>query len=317
MDRRQAIAKATVTTPDVTGGLLAAEQANTFIRKLKDKGVLGSQMRLDIRSSSTGTINKMSTAARLMRAAPENADDGYRVGAAFSTVSYTTTKVRLPWEVTEDVFHENIEGQRLEADLMDEMTTQFALDWDDLDINGDTAAGAGADQAFLQIDDGLVKLATANTPAGQKIAGGTIDAGVFGKNHMYAALKSLPNVYRNQPGLRWIVSPARKLQWWQSVIDRPQYGGDDLLLGGGGVIDRPYGIQFLEVPQWPDSVVALADPKNFVRIVNWQIRRRKVTGETDATLAAKDKRFYIFFLKRDVIVEEYNALALVSGLATP
>jgi hypothetical protein len=313
MTRREALAKATLLTSDVGAGLLQQEQARRFIRTLKDQGALASQMRLEIRSASTGEINKLSTGARLMRSATENADDGYRAGATFSTVEYTTKKVRLPWEVTEDVFHENIEGDSLESTLMDEMNAQFALDWEDLDINGDTA-DVSADAAFLTIDDGLIKLLEANVPSGQQVDGSTINSGVWAKEHMYAALQAIPNKYRRQGGLRWIMSPARHLQWWESIVDRAQYSGDDLLLGGGGVIDRPYGIEILEVPAWPDTIVALANPSNFMRVVNWQVRKRKVTGETDSALAARDKRFYIFFLKRDVIVSEYNSVALVDTL---
>ena len=68
------------------------------------------------------------------------------------------------------------------------------------------------------------------------------------------------------------------------------------------------------MPTLPDSVVLLADPRNFVRVVSWQIRRRKVTGDTDAELAAKDKRFYIFFLKHDIIIEEPDAVVRIHTL---
>lgn len=315
MDRRQAIAKATIDTTAATAGLLQPEQSRAFIRLIKEKGTLSNVMRLETRASSAGVINKISTAGRIVRAATENADDGYRAGAAFATVAYQTKKVRLPWEVTEDVFHENVTGEALEGTILSEMTDQFALDLEDLDINGDSA-DASADAPFLTIDDGLLKQIAASGVA-HNINGATIASGVWGKSHMYEAIKGIPNRYRQTANLRWIMSPARKLQWWQSVVDRPNYGGDDLLLGGGGVIDRPYGIEILEVPSWPDSQVVLADPKNFVRVVSWDIRKRKVTGITDATLAAKDKRFYVFFLKRDVVVEEYNAVARVYGLTAP
>jgi hypothetical protein len=72
MTRREALQKATVTTPDVTYGLLTAEQSTSFLRKIKDQAVLTSRMRQEIRGSSTGEIDKLSTAARIIRAATEN-----------------------------------------------------------------------------------------------------------------------------------------------------------------------------------------------------------------------------------------------------
>lgn len=314
MDRREAIAKATVTTPDITFGLLSPSQSANFLRDLKDKTVLTSRMRQEIRATDSGTIDKMSTASRIIRSATENADDGYRVGATFGEVAYTTKKVRLPWEITEDVFHGNIEGQSFEASMADEMSQQFALDLEDLDVNGDTAAGAGVDQAFLQIDDGLVKLLAANVPAGQRVNGATINAGALAKEHFFAAVKAMPNRYLSQPGLVWIMSPAKKITWWEYLTNRAGAQGDSLLGGTNAVSANPLGIGIITPPSWPDNRIVLADPRNFVRVVSWQVRRKKVTGDTDATLAAKDKRFYIWFIKRDLIVEEYKAIVDVYGL---
>src|SRR3954452_7673139 len=103
MTRRQALAKATITTSDAAAGLLDPEQARAFIRKLKDTSNFGTNIRQEVRGSTSGEINKLSTAARIVRAAPENSDDGYRAGAAFGTITYQAVKIRLPWEVTEDV----------------------------------------------------------------------------------------------------------------------------------------------------------------------------------------------------------------------
>jgi HK97 family phage major capsid protein len=314
MTRREALAKATITTSDAASGLLDPVQGNAFIRKLKESTSLANAIRQETRTATAGEINKIATGARIIRAATENADDGYRAGATFATVPFSTRKLRLPWEVTEDVFHENIEGSGLEGTLVDEMTTQFALDLEDLEINGDTAAGAGADQAFLQINDGILKMITAAAVAGRRINGATIDTGVWGKNHMFEMLYAMPNVYRRSGNLRWIMSPARAIQWWESITNRATASGDSALLGAGGAIDRPLGIPVLEVPALPDSTVLLADPRNFVRVISWQIRRRKVTGDTDAELAAKDKRFYIYFLKHDVVIEETDAVVQTYGL---
>jgi hypothetical protein len=314
MNRRQALLKATLTTSDVGTGLLDAQQSTAFLRKLKENTSLANEMRQEIRTNDQGEFNKIATGARIIRGAPENADDGYRAGATFDVASYSTRKLRLPWEVTEDVFHGNIEGQRLEQTLTDEMTQQFALDLEDLEINGDTAAGAGPDQPFLTINDGILKQVAAG-PAGRQIDGAAINSGDFSKDHLFEALYAMPNIYRRQGNLRWIISPARKVQWWEMLSELPTAAGDAALLGGsGGAISSPLGIPFLEVPALPDNVILLANPRNFVRVVSWQIRKKKVTGETDATLAALDKRFYIFFLKHDVIVEEPDAVVRIFGV---
>lgn len=314
MDRREALTKATITTTGVGTGLLSAERGRAFIRALKDRGVLSTKLTQDTRTAATGVVDKMATGARIIRAATENADDGYRVGATFEQVPYTTKKVRLPWEITEDALHENLESGGLESDMLDEMTTQFALDLEDLEINGDSA-DASADAAFLTINDGILKLVATAAQAGRNLNGATTNSGVFSKAHMFDALFAMPPKYRNQPGNVWIMSPNRQVQWWEQLTDRTTDAGDALLLGSGGAADKPLGYNILTPPSWPDSVVFLCNPKNFHRVVSWQIRRRVVTGATDAELAAKDKRFYVFFIKHDVIVEEFDAVVRTYGLA--
>jgi HK97 family phage major capsid protein len=313
MDRREALAKATITTTDASAGLLDPTQGASFVRKLKEKGVLAPKLRQEIRTASSGEINKVATGSRIIRAATENADDGYRAGATFSTVNFVTQKVRLPWEVTEDVFHENIEGEGFESTLVDEMTTQFGLDMEDLEINGDTASG----NAFIQINDGIIKQVVTANVAGRNINGSTINGGVFSKAHYFEALQSMPNIYRTSPNLVWIMSPNRKLQWWESITDLANDSGQGLLLGNNPLMESPLGKPILTPPSWPDDTVFLADPRNFVRVISWQVRKRKVTGETDAELAALDKRFYIYFIKHDVVIEETDAVVRIHTLTAP
>ena len=68
------------------------------------------------------------------------------------------------------------------------------------------------------------------------------------------------------------------------------------------------------MPSFPDDRILLVNPKNIVRVVSWQIRKRKVTGETDWELATRDKRGYIFFLKHDLILEEPDAVVDIHTL---
>lgn len=306
MNRSQAlerVQKATITTTVAADGLLDPTQSRSFIRVIKDKGVLSQRMRVETPTAPSGELNKLSTGSRLIRAAAENADDGYRAEATFPTVPYATAKIRLPWEVTEDTFHENIEGQQLEADLIDEMTQQFALDIEDLEINGDTGSG----NAFIQINNGLLKLFS--TVSGiHRIDGSTINGGAFVKDHFFAMVGDLPNKYASQGNLAWIMSPGRKWQWIEELTDRATAAGDAALTAQGSVTTGPLDIPIITPPAWDDTRVALANPRNFVRVISWQIRKRKVTGETDWELATRDKRGYIYFMKHDIIIEEPDAV---------
>ncbi len=315
MNRREAIAKATTTRAVVGDGLLDPAQSRAFIRKIKESDPFGQAIRQEVVNAPSGEINKLATSSRIIRAAAENADDGYRAEPTFPTVPYATVKIRLPWEVTEDAYHENIEGEALEAKLVDEMTQQFGLDLSDLDINGDTADASG-DAAFLNIDNGLLKYLATNASGNvHRVNGGAINSGNLSKAHIFAAVQALPNRYRNQGNAKLFMSPARAIDWIEYLTDRATGAGDAALVGGGAAGNTPLGLDIVQVPQFPDSRIVFSNPKNFVRVISWQVRKRKVTGATDWELATRDKRGYIFFMKRDFIVEEDEAVVDLYGLS--
>jgi hypothetical protein len=315
MDRRQALSlvqKATVDRAVAAGGMLSPEQSAAFIQTIKDKAVLSSKMRLERRRAETGELNKLTSGGRLIRAAAENADDGYRAEVQFPTVEYATKKLRLPWEVTEDVFHENIEEQAVEAKITDEMTQQFALDWEDLDVNGDESQ-TGDD--FIGINDGILKILEDNLAASHRI-----DATAYGdasgnihKEHFFAAIKAMPNKFVNAGNLAFLGSPVQSISWVEYLTERNTAAGDAALFGGGQA-NRPLNIEFIPVPAFPDDRLVLTSPSNLVRVVTWEVRKGKVTGETDWELLTRDKRGYIYFVKPDVIVEELDAAVDVYGL---
>lgn len=311
MNRREAIAKATIETAGAADALLDPEQSQRLVWRIKERLAFSNRQRTEMRRASAGEINKAIGNARIIRRATENTDDGYRAGVTFESVAYSAVKIRLPWEVTEDVFHENISGEAFEQELLRDMEQQWALDWEDLEWNGDTAAGAGPDQDFLTINDGLLK-AFATAP--NRIDGSTINAGALHKSHFFEAKSTLPNRYRTDPGLVWAMSPNKHLEWIEFLTDRATGAGDAALLGGGTVTDRPLNIPIVEVPSMPDTRIVLLNPRNVVRVVTWDVRRRRVTGETDKELAATDKRFYVLHVKTDVVVEEDEALVDIHTL---
>jgi HK97 family phage major capsid protein len=320
MNRRQAIAKATTTTTVASGALLTPEQSRRFREVIKESSSFGKAIRQEPVGTPSGTINKLATSSRIIRAAQENADDGYRAEPTFPDVPYDTTKIRLPFEVTEEVFEENIEKEALEAKLVNSFATQMGLDLDDLDINGDTAAGAGPDQAFLQIHDGLLKLIDGDA-AVHDVDGSAINGGALSLAHFFAAIREMPNKYRNLGNLRWFMSPLKASQWVEALTERATAAGDTAIGGSGTLATSPLGVPILGADDgtagisfWPDDRIVLADPRNIVRSIFRPIKRRRVTGDTDWELATRDKRGYIFFIREGISIEESDAVVNVHTL---
>lgn len=303
------LAKATVTTSSAAGALLNPQQSQAFLEVIMESSDFGRAIRQETVGTVDGEINRLDTGRRILRAAVENADDGYRVEPTFPDVPYATKKWRLPFEVTDDTYEQNIEKRRLEEKLVRRFGNQAGLDLDDLNTNGDVADVSG-DSAFLTIDNGFLKLAA--TVAGvHRVDGATINTGDLTKAHFFAAKRAMPNKYLLQGNLRWIASPNTVTNWQEYLTDRATAGGDAALSEQGV---KPLGIEWLVNPYMPDTRLLLTNPKNLVRVLFNSVKRYFVHPGTDWELATRDKHGYIFFGRQDAIIETPDALVDVYGL---
>ena len=289
------------------GGLLAPEQAKQFIKQVFDELPFSKLHRKEIVSAPTGEIPSIGIGRRIIRLATEAVDDNYRAEVSSGKLTYATKKVRLPWELTEDLLRRNIEGEAFEQTVVNLMTAQLGQDLEDLHFNGDESQ---VDDPFLRINDGWIKqLVSAN----QHVIDHTADIGnKFGKKTFFKMLAALPNKYRFQ--VRWLVSPTRKLLWQEYLTARATSAGDLALLGQGDQTNSPLGFPFVEVPSMPDNVMILTRPENFVSVTSWEIRVRKTTEGVTAIM--QDKRFYVVFLDDDAIIERPDAAVLCVNVPT-
>lgn len=314
------IRKAAITSESVGSGLLSPEQARTFLRQSFEATPLGPLVRHELRMAKNGEINKIGIARRILRKKVEDLDaasdgaaptidpvtgqiTGYRALPRFSQIEYTTTAVRLPWEITEDTLRENIEGESFESIVTDMMTSQLGVDLEDIYLNGDTATpAADPDHDFLYINDGWIK----------QIAGGghvvDVQSGPMDLDVYYRALTAMPNKYNNGK-LRWLMSPHRRQAWELYILKKA--------VENGGIItdkrvESPVSVPVIEVPAMPDDIILLTDPQNLIVVNSYGIIIRKTIEGREAIMA--DKRFYVVHLDFDPIIEELDATAILTNL---
>lgn len=293
-----------IQTGTLSSGLLNPEQARKFIQMTFEATNLGPLVRHEMRQAKTGEVDKIGIARRILRKKTENTDDGYRASVDTSQIEYSTTAVRLPWEITEETLRENIEGQAFEGIVTNLMTTQAGIDLEDLYLNGDEDTDSTADDYdFLKINDGWIKQF--------KNGGHVYDAS--GESEMsldlfYKTLQQIPNKYNNGK-LRWLMSPKRAQQWELYLLNK--------VIGQGGAVPdniytAPARIPAIECPSLDDGTIMLTDPKNLIVVNTYAMQIRKTTEGVHAIM--QDKRFYVIHLDFDPIVEELDATAIITGL---
>lgn len=347
IDNSTIIRKAAISTGSLTSGLLNPEQARKFIQQTFEATNLGSLVRHEMRTAKTGEIDKIGIGSRILRKKTENTDDGYRADVKTSQIEYSTTAVRLPWEITEETLRENIEGENLEKIITDLMTTQLGIDLEDLYLNGDenmskvptfstTDAYAKGDEVIY---DGKLYKFTAAHAAGawtgtdaeevgtegdvdflkindgwvKQISNGGHVYDASGESSMsldmyYKALKQIPNKYNNGK-LRWLMSPKRAQEWELFLLNK--------VIGQGGAVPdnvytSPARIPTVECPALDDGTILLSDPKNLGVVNTYGVKIRKTTEGKEAVMM--DKRFYVVHLDYDAIIEELDATAIIKGL---
>lgn len=341
------IRKAAIATTTLSSGLLNPEQARKFIQQTFDATNLGGLVRHEMRTAKTGEIDKIGIGRRILRKKTENTDDGYRANVKTSQIEYSTTAVRLPWEITEETLRENIEGQNFEKIVTDLMTTQAGIDLEDLYLNGDedtakipvfSTTEAYAKGDLVIYDGGLYEFKSAHT-AGAWTASEVEEVGTQGdvdflkindgwikqisngghvydassKTEMsldlfYDALALLPNKYNNGK-LRWMMSPRRAQEWELFLLNQ--------VIGKGGAVPEnlytaPVRIPTVECASMDDDTILLTDPKNLIVVNTYGVQIRKTTEGKEAIM--QDKRFYVTHLDYDPIIEELDAAAIIKGL---
>ena len=295
------IRKAAIATGSLASGLLNPEQARKFIQQTFDATNLGGLVRHEMRTAKTGEIDKIGIGRRILRKKTENTDDNYRAGVNTAQIEYSTTAVRLPWEITEETLRENIEGQNFENIVTNLMTTQLGVDMEDLYLNGDEATEpTDKDYDFLKINDGWIKQIGNGGHVYDATSEDDMSLDMF-----YKALASLPNKYNNGK-LRWLMSPKRAQEWELFLLNK-------VVNQGGAVPDSVYTsparIQAVECPSLDDKTILLTDPKNLIVVNTYSVQIRKTTEGKEAIM--QDKRFYVVHLDYDPIIEELDATAMI------
>ena len=103
----------------------------------------------------------------------------------------------------------------------------------------------------------------------------------------------------------------RRQEWERYILNQA-------VTAGGIITDKrvenPASVPVIEVPALPDDVIMLTDPKNLVVVNSYGVVIRKTTEGPEAIY--QDKRFYVVHFDFDTLVEELDATAIVTGLAS-
>lgn len=304
----QIIEKGRTLATGQTDGMLNPEQSEKFMKMVFDNSSFLGELKHEMRKSTRGTIEKLGIGRRLLRKKQEGdlIPEADYVEPILSAVPYSTVDMVLGAEVSEKFIRENIEKEGFEDVFMGMVADQVRLDLLDLYFAGDTA-DISADAPFLTIIDGLNKKLSTGSNI---VDASTISAGVFTDDIFTQSLKALPTKYFNRNNYKWICSSNTYLTWIEYLKQKQTTAGDMAILSGDKF--KPLGIDFAEVPNFPENKIILADPKNFTAVTTYDMKLRKTVEGKEAVM--RDTRYYAIHLDSDIIVLEKEAVVVVDNV---
>lgn len=322
MSTNDALLKADLTLADLAanGGLMPAEEATTFIRKLIVAPTLLNQVRVVEMLTSERKVNKIGFGRRILRKATQSValTQSQRAKPTTEQIKLNTqeviAEVRLPYDVVED----NIERARaatnspsnqaqmggIKDTIIAMIAERAALDLEELALLSDTDYTNPADaddEDYLSMFDGYLKRAADD--------GHTVDAGgaAIGKSIFKKGVKVMPDQYlRNRPTMKHLVSVDNETEYQDTLANRGTTMGDQNVTGIPTLY--AYGSKVEGVSLMPENRGIFTQPLNLLFGI-----QRQVSLEFDKDITA---RVYIIVLTARVAVqiEEADALVLYTNI---
>ena len=235
-----------------SSGKLNTKQANRFIDYVIEETILKDNARIERFRNESLDIDKIGVGARVMVPHTEATDPGIRRGVSTSKVTLTPKAVMVPFEIG-DLFKERSIEENVQDHVVKMMAKQFANNWEELFINGDTNGHAilesnyvdGGDTARYRKDslmalfDGWFRLADGGNSFDAQ--GANVGLSVFG-----GMVRKMPTKFRrNKRDLRFFISPDLASLYFEKLASRSTALGD---AAAGGSAHAPLGIPLVEVP---------------------------------------------------------------------
>jgi len=321
--------KADLTLSDLQGsgkgGLLQAEQSNTFIRKLIKSPTMINAVRVKTMNSPQMKINKIGFGKRILRKATSGtaldtaAQDGaFDANAEATARAKPTTEqvelntkevmaeVRIPYDVMEDNIEQATAANNethnsgpggLRNTIISLIAERAALDLEELALLGDTNSSDG----YLAMFDGWLKLAEDN--------GNVVDnqGATISKDMFKQGLKTMPDQYlRQRSALRNYVSVNNEIEYRDTLANRGTALGDSVIQNDRGV--PAYGASVLPVPMMPEAKGIFTNPLNCIMGI-----QRQISMEYEKDISA---RVYTIVLTARVAfqIEETEAAVLYKNI---
>lgn len=297
---------------DLSGGVMPRDLFEDWYQRIQDTSRLLDMCRTEILSRPKMELARIGVGERMRRGA--GVEDGTSDGsAAVNTdgIEIDAEKGVLNWNLPRETVEDTI-GQ-VDEIVLDKMANQWAVDTQDLGINGDTADTSGGDsQAFLTQNDGWLKIL--NDRSGTNTydhQGGAIDTSLW-----HEGRSALPNEFKrsevvNEPIYMMNLSHIEGYEY--ELTQREDPLGAAVLFSDDDI--TPFNYDVWGFAGWPEDTALFTYPENLIYAV-WRETEIEVLDATDKTAENDWWARYFMRTRDDYQVEDEEGAVLINNLPT-
>jgi len=162
---------------------------------------------------------------------------------------------------------------------------------------------------LIGVDDGWIKLS--EDGGGTVIDGSTaqLNNGDLHKKHFFEMYRAMPDQYRDNSNLVWIISPDQFINWQEYLGTDNANRGYDILAGNE---HYPLGIRPINCTKQQDRKIELTWPKNFILGIQRQLKVKTVDSDTNAVF--QDLIYVNMKMRCDAEVERKDGVVIMDAL---
>ena len=295
-------------TTDVAGGVLPRDLFQQFYQAVQDTATMLENARTEDLPRQKMALPKISVGERQRRGANEGEGDAGNAEVNTNKVDMDVEKATVSYDLTREAVDDTVDN--VDEIILDMLARQFAIDTQDLAINGDEAAA----DAFVNQNDGWIKILTNATSVNtyDHTDGGTaqpVNTSLFNQS-----ILAMPNKYlrsgRTNP--RFYMNLDQLQNYHNDLATRNDPLGAAVLMGDDEA--TPFDYDVVGVANWPKDTAVFTHPDNFIYGLYDDVEIRVLT---DTDKVAENDLFARYFMRvrDDFAVEAPEAAVVITGIA--
>lgn len=298
-----------LTTGDL-GGTLPRDRFEEFYQKVVDSAAMLEGARTEDLPRPQMELPRISVGERLRRGAGEGTGDAGTADVSTDQINMDTNKGTLAYDLTRESVDDTMTAEEVEEVVLDMLSRQFAVDTQDLAINGDESV---ADN-FLNQNDGWLKILSNRTDTNtydHSDANGNpqeINTDLFDQS-----IQALPNKYLRSDRFEpvFYMNENQVQQYRMALTEREDPVGSAVIFGDEDI--TPFSYDIVGVAAWPEDQAVFTHPQNFIYGLYDEVEIRVLT-ETDKV--AENDLFARYFMRvrDDFQIEDEEAAVQITGI---